>query len=52
MKGALLYNDWIEKNKMQKKYAKIQIGDKIKFLYLKLPNIIRNSVISFPNDLP
>jgi len=37
-----------------KQYQQIQNGDKIKFLYLKMPNPIRQNVIGFPSniDLP
>lgn len=52
VKGALLYNDYISKNGLDKKYAPIQDGDKIKFLYLKEPNILKNKVISFLGEIP
>ena len=45
VRGAILYN---EATKNNKEYGKIQDGDKIKFCYLKMPNPIRENVISFP----
>ena len=51
MKGALLYNDLLKKNKLVK-YEQIQEGDKIKFIVLKEPNSLRERVISFPAVLP
>jgi hypothetical protein len=52
VKGALLYNDLLVKKNLSKKYQMIGNGDKIKFAYLKLPNPIRDSVISVPDNLP
>ena len=51
-RGALLFNHYIKKNKLDKKYSLIGNGEKIKFLYLKKPNIIRENVISFIQDFP
>lgn len=52
VKGALLYNNFLEENNLTKKYALIQNGEKIKFAYLKKPNPFKDSVISFPGRLP
>ncbi len=51
VKGALLYNNLLKKNKLRK-YERIQEGDKIKFIVLKEPNPLRERVISFPTYLP
>ena len=51
VKGALLYNNLLKKNKLVK-YEEIQEGDKIKFIVLKEPNSLREKVISFPTHLP
>jgi DNA polymerase elongation subunit (family B) len=53
-RGALLYNHLIEIKGLQAKYKPIQSGDKIRFIYLKTPNVIQENVISFPAalDLP
>ena len=42
----------IKEKGLDKKYASIQNGEKIKFCYLKLPNPIRENVISFISDFP
>ena len=51
-RGALLFNHYIEKNNLTNKYSLIQNGEKIKFCYLKKPNIIHENVISFIQDFP
>lgn len=51
-KGALLYNHYIKQNNLTNKYSIIQSGEKIKYVYLKVPNIIHQHVISFIQELP
>tara|TARA_R110002110_G_scaffold38627_2_gene125804 strand:- start:572 stop:1171 length:600 start_codon:yes stop_codon:yes gene_type:complete len=57
VKGALIYNYYIKKLKLQRKYKTITDGDKIKFIYLKTPNPMAGSygkdhVVSFPSGIP
>lgn len=52
VRGAITYNNLIERKKLSRKYPLIQEGEKIKFVYLKLPNVARENVISFPGYLP
>ena len=52
VRGSLLYNYYIKRNKLQKKYPIIKDGEKIKYLYLKKPNTFGEHVISFPSILP
>jgi DNA polymerase elongation subunit (family B) len=52
VRGSLLFNHLLEKNKLTQKYTKINEGEKIKFVYLKMPNPIRENVIAFSNILP
>ena len=57
VKGSLIYNYYIDKFDLNKKYRKIINGDKIKFLHLKMPNPLggvggRDQVVAFPNSLP
>jgi DNA polymerase elongation subunit (family B) len=51
-RGSLLFNHYIQKNKLTNKYSLIQNGEKIKYIYLKVPNIIHENVISFIQDFP
>ncbi len=52
IRGAILYNHWTKKKKIDHKYATIQNGEKIKFCYLKTPNWMHENVISFIQDFP
>jgi DNA polymerase elongation subunit (family B) len=52
VRGALLFNHLIKKNKLTNKYSLIQNGEKIKFCYLMKPNTIQENVISFIQDFP
>ena len=52
VRGALLYNDLIKRRQLDKKYAKIQNGEKIKFCYLKLPNPIHENIIAYIQEFP
>jgi len=52
IRGALLFNHYVKKHKLDHKYSLIQNGEKIKFCYLKKPNIIHENIISFIQDFP
>jgi len=52
VKGALMYNYLLEKEKVSHKYPHILEGEKIKFIQLRTPNKIQTNVISFMNELP
>ena len=51
-RGALLFNHYVKEKKLTNKYSLIGNGEKIKFLYLKKPNIIQENIISFIQDFP
>jgi hypothetical protein len=57
VKGSLIYNYYLDKLELSKKYRKIVDGDKIKFLHLSKPNPLggvagQDQVVAFPNSLP
>ena len=51
-RGALLYNYYVKEKNLDTKYSLINNGEKIKFIYLKKQNPIRENVISFISDFP
>jgi len=52
VRGSLLHNYHLKQNKLTNKYELITNGDRIKFVYLRLPNPIKQNVISFKDVLP
>ena len=57
VKGSLLYNHFLKKNGLDKKYRLIGEAEKIKFIYLKEPNPLsfvsgNEQVISFGTQIP
>lgn len=52
VKGGILYNHYLKQLGLTKQYPEIQEGEKIKFTYLKMPNPIKDIVISYPTRLP
>ena len=52
IKGVILYNHFVRKQKLTNKYPLIQEGEKIKFLNMRTPNHMQSGVISFITKLP
>lgn len=54
VRSAILYNYLVKKNKLQHKYRIITDKDKIRFVYLKVPNPLGENIIGYLNedDLP
>jgi hypothetical protein len=52
IRGSLLFNHYIKTKNLTNKYSLINNGEKVKFVYLKKPNIIQENIISFIQDFP
>ena len=52
VRGALVFNKILKEKKLNRQYEEIKSGDRIKFAYLKMPNSVKENVVSFPNFLP
>jgi len=52
IRGALLFNHYVKKKNLTNKYSLIGNGEKVKFIYLKKPNIIQENVVSFIQEFP
>ena len=52
IRGVLLYNFYMKKNKLTHKYPLIQDGEKIKYILLRTPNKINENVIAFLQTFP
>ena len=52
VRGAIMFNSFLKKYKLTKKYQLIQDGDKTKFCYMKVPNPVQENVFSILTVLP
>jgi DNA polymerase elongation subunit (family B) len=52
VRGALMFNHHIKELGLLEIYQPIREGDRIKFIYLREPNTIREDVIAFTTTLP
>lgn len=52
VKGAIFYNRILSDYKLTDRFSKIYDGDKIKFVYLKLPNPFFTPVLAAPKHMP
>jgi len=52
VRGSIVFNEVVKDKRLNYNYEYIKDGDKIKFCYLKMPNPIKENVISFPEKLP
>jgi DNA polymerase elongation subunit (family B) len=52
VRGALCYNNAITEKGLTARYESVKTGEKIKFVYLKMPNRLGENVVSYPLNLP
>ena len=52
VRGALCYNNAIIENDINRRYEAVKQGEKVKFVYLKMPNRLGQNVVAFPLNLP
>ena len=51
-RGALVYNHHLKDKKLTNRYPLIKEGEKIKYIFLKVPNTVQEDVISFISEFP
>jgi len=52
VRAALLYNHHVKKNALDNEYELIYNGDKIKYIYLMLPNPVKENIFGFKERFP
>jgi len=52
VRAAIVHNKYIIKNNLFNKIPEINVGDKIKYLYLKEPNPLHENIIGFIKNIP
>jgi DNA polymerase elongation subunit (family B) len=51
-RAAIIYNKYVVDNKLESKYPLITSGDKIKYVYLTMPNIFKENVLGYIGEIP
>lgn len=51
-RAAILFNRLVQKHKLEAEYPRIMDGDKIKYVYLTMPNPIGQNVVGFVDKIP
>src|ERR1019366_3815652 len=52
VKGALIFNHYLKQLNLLSQFEEIKEGEKVKYIYLKEPNPLHCSVISFVSNIP
>jgi len=52
VRASIVYNKYVTENNLEWKYPIIQEGEKIKYVYLRMPNPLHTNVVGFIRELP
>jgi DNA polymerase elongation subunit (family B) len=52
VKAVLAYNRYLKENQLENQYPLIREGEKVRFVWLKMPNIFDSETFAFINRLP
>ena len=52
IRGCIMFNHLLRQNKLTNKYNIIQDGEKIRFIFLRVPNPTGGNIVSFITELP
>ncbi len=52
IRGCIMFNHLLRQNKLTNKYNIIQDGEKIRFIFLRVPNPTGGNIMSFITELP
>lgn len=52
VRGSLVFNKALRESGLDNRYRMISNGDKVRYVYLKLPNPVKENIIAFPDYMP
>ena len=52
VRGSIMFNHYLKEKKLLNKYNPVNDGEKIKFVFLKIPNPTGENVMAFISELP
>lgn len=52
VRGSIVFNHFIRSRKLSNKYNYIGDGEKIKYIYMRVPNVLNENVLSFIGTFP
>lgn len=52
VRASIVYNNYVRDKKLEWKYPIIQEGEKIRYVYLREPNVLHSNVVGFVRNIP